>query len=728
MSAKAVALVATACVATGLCMMVVAHLALTSHAEEDFLVDVASAGRRAEDQLLKLGSRMASYAAIYASHPEVVATVAGGDRAQMQEVATRLYKQTLARDAIVSTFELTDRRGTVVMRGHKPESFGDSKAAEPLVSRALEGHAAQGLTVSATSGEVSTDAVQPILSRGERVGTLKIGSRFRAETAADVKHVTGSEVVFAFAGKVNASTLPALKTLPAAVTRPSAVPEPMTIEVAGVPYQMAMQHIPVIGAEPLTVLTLVDRRPELERLGSFELSLLGKTLLVIMLIIPCVVLIVRRGVRTIEDLTGAMRGLAQGQLDGAIPHRDRRDEIGAMANAVAVFQENAVRMRTLEAQDRLSGEERAARADAMVAVVAEVGRVVSLAARGDFSGRIPESGVMAELEQLVGGMNEINRVVDVATSEFAAVLEGVAQGDLTRTVSGDYRGRLGELKQAINGTIERLGDTVSTIQATATQIGLSSREIEMGASDLSLRTEQQAASLEETAATTEELAASVKHGAMSSARSAELARQAKTTAEEGGAIVGEAVSAMARIEQSSGRISEITSVIDEIAFQTNLLALNAAVEAARAGDAGKGFAVVASEVRTLAQRSGEAARDIKNLIHASGQEVAQGVELVQSAGAVLQKIVAAATGLSGNIDSIATASGEQASGIEEMAQTVAHLDEMTQQNAALSEQSAASAGTLSQQIQRLNQVVASFRTRTGGTPQRAATPAMARAA
>ena len=257
---------------------------------------------------------------------------------------------------------------------------------------------------------------------------------------------------------------------------------------------------------------------------------------------------------------------------------------------------------------------------------------------------------------------------------------------------------------------------MATIQTTAEDVGSAAREIASGANDLSRRTEEQASSLEETAATTEELAASVKASAQSSRQAVDLAEQAMAVASDGGGIVREAVEAMARIEQASQKISDITSVIDEIAFQTNLLALNAAVEAARAGDAGKGFAVVASEVRTLAQRSSEAAKDITGLINASAAEVAQGVKLVRGAGEALEKIVQASQKVAATVGEISAAAGEQANGIDEMSQAVAHMDEMTQQNAALAEQSAASAGSLTTQIQKLEELVGGFRTH--GRPAR----------
>ena len=228
-------------------------------------------------------------------------------------------------------------------------------------------------------------------------------------------------------------------------------------------------------------------------------------------------------------------------------------------------------------------------------------------------------------------------------------------------------------------------------------------------SDLSRRTEHQASALEQTAATTEQLTASVKASALSSRSAVDLSGEATRVAQDGGSIVTRAVEAMTRIEQASQKITDITNVIDDIAFQTNLLALNAAVEAARAGEAGKGFAVVASEVRTLAQRSSEAAKDITGLINTSTAEVAEGVKLVRSAGDALGRIVDASQKVAGTVSEISSATVEQANGIDEMSQAVAHMDEMTQQNAALAEESAASAAFLATQTQTLNDLVATFR-------------------
>ena len=255
-----------------------------------------------------------------------------------------------------------------------------------------------------------------------------------------------------------------------------------------------------------------------------------------------------------------------------------------------------------------------------------------------------------------------------------------------------------------------LGTAVGTIQQTAHEVQTSSTEIKTGADDLARRTEQQAVSLEETAATTEQLAASVKSTARSSKSVVTDAQAARSVASEGGMVITQAVSAMSQIEATAIRVAAITNVIEEIAFQTNLLALNAAVEAARAGDAGRGFAVVAAEVRTLAQRAADAAKDIGTLIASSTVEVEQGVKLVREAGDTLTRIVEASSRVVETISQIAVACDEQASGIDEVSQVVAHMDEMTQQNAALSEQSSASALALAGQIERLNDLVTRFRT------------------
>ena len=350
----------------------------------------------------------------------------------------------------------------------------------------------------------------------------------------------------------------------------------------------------------------------------------------------------------------------------------------------------------------------------------EIKAVVGAAARGDFSARIPLAGKQGFVETVASGLNELAALVERATADVAAAMGRMADGDLTARIATEYEGVFGQLKTGVEDTCARLSHLIASIQATARDIDTASREIAAGSNDLSSRTEQQASSLEQTAATTEQLAASVKSSATTARRVNDLAENALKLAADGGMVAEQAVDAISLIQASARKISEITTMIDDVAFQTNLLALNAAVEAARAGEAGRGFAVVASEVRALAQRSAEAAKTITTLISGSIAEVEQGVRHVNEAGDVLTKIVAAARDVASGVAEISTAGSEQANGIDEMSQAVAHMDEITQQNAALAEQSAASATQLQERLDELEQMLGAFRTAEAIAPRQRA--------
>jgi len=289
----------------------------------------------------------------------------------------------------------------------------------------------------------------------------------------------------------------------------------------------------------------------------------------------------------------------------------------------------------------------------------------------------------------------------------------IANGDLTNRVEVRSHNEIGQLFAAIKRMQESLTRTVAAVRRGVDEITVGSREIAAGNTDLSSRTEEQAASLEQTAASMEELASTVKQNADNARQANQLAASASDVAERGGQAVSEVVSTMQSISASSSKISEIVSVIDGIAFQTNILALNAAVEAARAGEQGKGFAVVAGEVRSLAQRSAQAAKEIKGLIEDSVNKVGAGSQQVERAGATMQEIVASVKRVTDIMGEISAASEEQSSGIDQVNRAVSQMDEVTQQNAALVEEAAAAAGSLQEQAQRLAEAVSVFKINAG---------------
>ena len=293
-------------------------------------------------------------------------------------------------------------------------------------------------------------------------------------------------------------------------------------------------------------------------------------------------------------------------------------------------------------------------------------------------------------------------------NEAVEVLKGVAAGVLTRKMELEYKGTFGDIKSALNATIDRLYDTVRKINEAAQAVNSAASEIASGSIDLSQRTEEQASSLEETAASMEEMTGTVKQNSQNAANANDLSMKANSVASDGGKVVEEAVTAMASIEKSSQKISDIIGVIDEIAFQTNLLALNAAVEAARAGDAGKGFAVVASEVRSLAGRSASASKEIKALINESAAQVKTGATLVNQAGSTLKDIVESVKKVTAIVADIANASNEQATGVDEINTAITQMDEVTQQNAALVEENTAAAQSMVEQAKELEKLMSFF--------------------
>ncbi|NYJ11441.1 methyl-accepting chemotaxis protein [Rhizobium leguminosarum] len=385
-----------------------------------------------------------------------------------------------------------------------------------------------------------------------------------------------------------------------------------------------------------------------QRMYELQMLVLGVGAIVMLIVGVLAFYAIRLSVKPLQALTASVHAISAGDLDGAIPCVAKNNEFGDIGRALALFRDSARARRDLETQ---AAEQRA---------LSDAER-----ARNDADKR------------------SLDSQIDFAVNQLAAGLGRLSQGDVSETIGTPFVGRLEQLRVDFNASLLRLQDTLSGIRDSASTIQRNSGAVSVSASELSKRTEAQAASLEETAAAVEEITVTVRSSAERAREANNVVAATKKTADNSGAVVGDAVAAMERIEEASQRIEQIIEVIDEIAFQTNLLALNAGIEAARAGEAGKGFAVVAQEVRELAQRSADAAREIKSLIETSSREVTVGSELVQKTGSVLAAISHEIIAISDHVETIATASRDQSAALQEVNGSVNAMDQMTQKNASM---------------------------------------------
>ena len=426
--------------------------------------------------------------------------------------------------------------------------------------------------------------------------------------------------------------------------------------------------------------------------SSISFTLVCLTLL-LAVIVSSILLTIATIARPISALTEVMRRLARRDTTVAVSGTGRGDEIGAMAAAVQVFKESAVEQAKLEAQ------------------------------AAEF-----QTSLDRRLKDAEHAFEAAGREQQAVVDGITAALARLADGDLTvrfaQAVGPGYQ----SLKNDFNVAMEKLQETMHSIATNTTGVQSGASEITQASDDLARRTEMQAASLEETAAALDQMTAKVRSSAENAAKARQLVAEARGGAERSGTVVGEAVTAMSGIETSSRQIGTIVGVIDEIAFQTNLLALNAGVEAARAGEAGRGFAVVATEVRALAQRSADAAREIKTLISASGQQVQVGVKLVGETGKTLSLIVEQVTRLNELVTEIASSAQEQSLGLPEVNTAVNQMDQVTQQNAAMVEEATAASHSLAHEAEELARLVGQFRIGQGHSVQAAvAAPAAGKA-
>ncbi|PZU86110.1 MAG: methyl-accepting chemotaxis protein [Shinella sp.] len=446
--------------------------------------------------------------------------------------------------------------------------------------------------------------------------------------------------------------------------------------ILDVPYYTIYQPIFAPTGEVIGILYAGVRAAEIDSMAHQMAWAIGTTALAVLLLGAVIIaLIARRIIGPLPQLTAVAGEMASGHLDVIVPHGDLGNEVGALARALDVFRESAQQKIELErqaAENIALGEQERAEREALKAEEA--------------------LRTQAAVETLATGLHRLS------------------EGDLTVRIDQNFDGGLDRLRTDFNHSIDKLNGTLSQLRNETLGIEASSAEMRSASQDLSKRTEQQASSLEEASAALEEITSTVRNSSAKADEASTLAMAARKSTEGSGKVVSDAIEAMSRIENASAEISKIINVIDEIAFQTNLLALNAGVEAARAGEAGKGFAVVAQEVRELAQRSANAAKDIKALITKSGEEVSGGVSLVRKTGKALQEIAGQVASINDHIAAIATAAREQSAGLNEISSSVNHMDQFTQKNAAMVEETTAVTHRLADSATTLSGLVSQFRT------------------
>ncbi len=613
-----------------------------------------------------------------AAEPEVAALIKNNAR---EEIIARHASALpgVVRDGGLQLMTFISAKGEAVARIHTPDKFGDDITGrrKTVVEALSSGKLVAGIEPGRTA--VSMFASAPVIDNGQTVGVVDVGTSLTNAYFEPLAQRIGGDVAVHILvdGKLEkqASTLetPLLSAddlkaaFDGADVQKQVTLDDTTFVVKAVPfnnYSGTKIGILEIASDVSSVVN--DGRTAL------WMTIIG-TVVVAILSLLGFFFFARSLGGTIARLTGTMTSVAGGDLAAVIEGDNRPDEVGAMARAVKVFKDNALKTRELEREteaQRTSSEEQR-----------------RLAAEQDRA----RAEAMAQ-----------------ATNGLASGLQQLASGDLGVQLTQPFSEEFESLRSDFNRAVAQLRETMAAVAAATGSIDSGSREISQSADDLSKRTEQQAASLEETAAALDQITTNVANSSNRVEEARSVAIQANKSARQSGEVVANAVDAMGKIEQSSNQISNIIGVIDDIAFQTNLLALNAGVEAARAGEAGKGFAVVAQEVRELAQRSATAAKEIKGLISNSSVEVGNGVQLVSQTGEALRAIESYIVSINQHMDAIATSSREQSIGLAEVNTAVNQMDQVTQQNAAMVEEANAAGATLATEATRLRELVGQF--------------------
>jgi methyl-accepting chemotaxis protein len=653
--------------------------------EQSFQTELDSDLAVIQDDMAAQKRAASALALTIASEPEVAPLLLAGDRVGL---LARYSNMKAVKDTSgLEMITFSNANADAIARVHDRDVFGDSlKARRKMVNTALaDGKLVAGVETGRTA--VSLFATAPVIKDGKVVGVADVGLKLVDSYFSRLSKAVNANVALYTKGAdkfdKQASTYSG---------EPLLTPEELAqaydkgafrryADIDGKNY--AVEAVPLLdfSGSKVGVMEVASDITPLVAASRLALWITGSgTIVVSLLSLFGFYLFARSLGGTVRRLTDTMTKLAAGDLGAEVAGQDRQDELGAMARAVQVFKEGAAENVRLERQTAEARDAQERQRDRQAAI---------------------DNSKAEDLRAFVHAIEDgFNRL---------------AGGDLTVRMNGAVSAEFEPIRAKFNSSVNNLEEAIGSVVGAVGTIRAGLQEISIASNDLAKRTEQQAASLEETVAALGQVTSAVNESASGAGRAQGVAALAQEKAQRGGEIVANAVAAMAAIETSAEQINRIIGVIDDIAFQTNLLALNAGVEAARAGEAGRGFAVVAQEVRGLAQRSADAAKEIKTLISTSSAQVKQGVDLVTASGQSLEDIVREVAQMSTFVNTITSSTNEQATSLREVAASADQMDKVTQQNAAMVEQTTAAAQSLTQETDNLADMMARFQTTTAAS-------------
>jgi methyl-accepting chemotaxis protein len=690
--------------------------------------ELASASKQTADALSALNQRVASYAKIILARSELAAAIASADRTRLETIAVDELKVLKSADPVISTFEVTDAKGIVLIRGHNPKTFGDDKSKLKEITAAIEGRTTLGLTVSPTSGQAALDIVAPIAAGGKVVGTLKMGAYATEALVQEIKQKTGADVVTIFRGKVTASTFPketalaiAPETMGAVVSGAAQI---LDLNVASQPHLVEFRHFPSLAGEGLVIGTYVASAPFLAKTNEFIRQMVTMGLLALPLVLALGFAIGHLFGRPLVHAARALTALAKGEKASLSRHEKSGSEIGDVARAFAMLQTEVINSFKLRQTvtgmpigvmtvDRanawridylnptltalLAGE-----ASRTVSIGGKVSDVLAGAGIDDHAlETLPEAGRRAHLP--FGNRLFALTVASIASPDGNRIGAMIAWEDVS-----EKRMLAEQFETAIKGVADATRRMSTDLRSHAQTVSTSAAATLGQAEAVARSSEENSVSVTTVASATEELAASVVEVATQISQSTAMTHEAEQQSKRMVLVVED-------LKDAAGRIGAVVQMIGNIASQTNLLALNATIEAARAGEAGRGFAVVASEVKALATQTAKAAEDVVAQVTNIQAKTGEAVEAIGQISTVIGSIsdrstrVAIAVEQQKNAtDEIARSTQQTASGTHEVSQSITEVSNATQETKAASEAMLAQADELHTRIDELNREVARF--------------------